>query len=132
MDNNVQGLLDVSMERLKELVDANTVVGTPIQAAEGTVLIPVSKVSYGFAAGGSDFASKSGKTPFGGGSGAGVNVTPIGFLVIADGDVRMVHVSGKPDAADKLIDLVPDVIHKVSDIFSKKKDKKNTAAETAE
>lgn len=77
-NNNVQNLLGVSMEKIKEMADANTVIGNPVTTPDGTVLIPVSKVSYGFASGGSDLPSKTGSGLFGGGSGAGINITPGG------------------------------------------------------
>ena len=122
-NNSVQGLLGASMEKIKEMVDANTVIGTPINAADGTILIPVSRISYGFASGGSDLPNKANAELFGGGSGAGINITPVAFLVIANGDVRLLSVSAKPDATDKLVNLVPDVVDKISGAFSKKKEK---------
>ncbi len=121
--NNVQGLLGASMEKIKEMVDANTVVGTPITAPDGTILIPVSRISYGFAAGGSDLPNKSNADLFGGGSGAGINITPIAFLVIGGGDVRLLQLVAKPDATDRLVNLVPDVVDKISALFHKDKDK---------
>ena len=124
-NNNVQNLLGVSMEKIKEMADANTVIGNPVTTPDGTVLIPVSKVSYGFASGGSDLPSKTGSGLFGGGSGAGINITPVAFLVIANGDVRLLSVSAKPDTTDKLVNLVPDVVDKISGAFSKKKEKRN-------
>ena len=122
-NNSVQGLLGASMEKIKEMVDANTVIGTPINAADGTILIPVSRISYGFASGGSDLPNKANAELFGGGSGAGINITPVAFLVIANGDVRLLSVSAKPDTTDKLVNLVPDVVDKISGAFSKKKEK---------
>lgn len=122
-NNNVQNLLGVSMEKIKEMADANTVIGNPVTTPDGTVLIPVSKVSYGFASGGSDLPSKTSSGLFGGGSGAGINITPVAFLVIANGDVRLLSVSAKPDTTDKLVNLVPDVVDKISGAFSKKKEK---------
>ena len=114
-NNNVQNLLGVSMEKIKEMTDANTVIGNPVTTPDGTVLIPVS--------GGSDLPSKTGSGLFGGGSGAGINITPVAFLVIANGDVRLLSVSAKPDTTDKLVNLVPDVVDKISGAFSKKKEK---------
>ena len=95
-NNSVQGLLGASMEKIKEMVDANTVIGTPINAADGTILIPVSRISYGFASGGSDLPNKANAELFGGGSGAGINITPIAFLVIANGDVKLLQLVSKP------------------------------------
>lgn len=129
--NNVQGLLGASMDKIKEMVDANTVVGTPITAPDGTILIPVSRISYGFASGGSDLPNKTNAELFGGGSGAGINITPIAFLVIGNGEVKLLQLVAKPDATDRLVNLVPDVVDKVSALFQKDK-KKDASAETQE
>lgn len=134
MEKKVEGLLGVSMEKIREMADANAVIGDPITTPDGTMLIPVSKVSYGFAGGGSDLPNKANADLFGGGSGAGINITPVAFLVIADGDVRLLHVVSKPDATDKIVNLVPDLVDKVSGLFTKKKDKETaeTTVESAE
>lgn len=124
MDHQVQNLLGVSMDKIKEMVDNNTVVGDPITTPDGTVLIPVSKVSYGFAAGGSDIPSKNNSGLFGGGSGAGINVTPVAFIVVSKGETRLLHIVSKPDSADKVVNLVPELVDKISDLFAKKKEKK--------
>ena len=124
-ENKVNNLLGASMDKIKEMVDVNTVVGDPITTPDGTTVIPVSRVSYGFAGGGTDLPSKAqpDKGLFAGGSGAGINITPVAFLVIANGDVRLLSVSAKPDTTDKLVNLVPDVVDKISGAFSKKKEK---------
>jgi len=127
MDNkSVQGVLDVSMDKIKGMVDANTVVGAPIVTGDGTTLLPVSKVSYGFAAGGSDLPSKSPKDVFGGGSGAGITVTPVAFIVISPiGEVTSLSIVSKPDSGDRIVNLVPELVDKVAGLFKKdKKDKK--------
>ena len=128
-NNSVQGLLGASMEKIKEMVDANTVIGTPINAADGTILIPVSRISYGFASGGSDLPNKPNAELFGGGSGAGINITPIAFLVIANGDVKLLQLVSKPDSTDRLVNLVPDLVDKVTGLFKKDKDKEKTEGE---
>ncbi len=121
MANNVEGLMGVSVEKIREMVDANTVIGTPIMLDGGITLIPVSKVSYGFASGGSDLPAKSSGDLFGGGAGAGINLTPVAFLTIKDGEINLLPVVSKPDTIDRAISLVPEVI----DRFTKrKKDKK--------
>lgn len=121
MVNNVEGLMGVSTEKIREMVDANTVIGTPITLADGITLIPVSKVSYGFASGGSDLPSKGDNDLFGGGAGAGINLTPVAFLTIKDGEINLLPVVSKPDTIDRAISLVPEMI----DRFTKrKKDKK--------
>jgi len=120
MNNNVEGLMGVSVDKIRELVDANTVVGTPMVIADGVTIIPVSKVSYGFASGGSDLPSKSSSDLFGGGAGAGINITPVAFLTIKDGEINLLPVVSKPDTVDRLVSLVPDAVNKVSDLFKKK------------
>ena len=123
MNNNVQGLMGVSVDKIRELVDANTVIGAPISVGDGTTIIPVSKVSYGFASGGSDFPSKSNAELFGGGAGAGIKITPVAFLVVKDGDVNLLPVISSPDTVDRLVSLVPETISKIADLFKKKEDK---------
>ncbi len=130
MENNhpIHELMDTTMQKIREMVDANTIVGAPIQAGEVT-LIPVSRLSFGFASGGSDFNTKNQKPDqnncFGGGSGAGVNVIPVAFLVIKGDSVRLLPVTPPANTTvDRLVELVPEVIEKVSDfVESKKADK---------
>jgi sporulation protein YtfJ len=120
----IGNLMEVTMSKIREMVDVNTIVGTPIQAGEVTI-IPVSKVSFGFASGGSDFATKNqpaGKdNAFGGGSGAGVNINPIGFLVVRGSDVKMLPIA-VPAAtpADRVIEMVPGIVEKISEMIPKK------------
>jgi sporulation protein YtfJ len=110
------------MEKIKEMVDVNTVVGNPIALPDGITLIPVSKISCGFAGGGSDLPSKNeNKELFGGGSGVGVNITPVAFIVVNNGDVRMMPVVSKPDTNDGIVNMIPDVIDKVGGLFKKDK-----------
>lgn len=125
MNNNVEGLMGVSVDKIRELVDANTVIGTPIALGDGITLIPVSKVSYGFASGGSDLPSKSNADLFGGGAGAGINITPVAFLTVKDGEINLLPVVSKPDTVDRLVSLVPDAVNKVSDLFTKKDEKED-------
>ena len=122
MNNNVEGLMGVSVEKIREMVDANTVVGTPIAMGDGVTIIPVSKISYGFASGGSDLPSKNSSDLFGGGAGAGINITPVAFLTIKDGEINLLPVVSKPDTADRIISMVPDVVNKISDLTKKKED----------
>lgn len=122
MNNNVEGLMGVSVDKIRELVDANTVVGTPIAVGDGVTIIPVSKVSYGFASGGSDLPSKSSSDLFGGGAGAGINITPVAFLTVKDGEINLLPVVSKPDTVDRLVSLVPDAVNKISELAKKKKD----------
>jgi len=112
----IEGLMKTAMESIKEMVDVNTVVGDPVETPDGTVVIPVSRVALGFAAGGGEFEINKGSDesvyPFGGGSGAGVSVQPVGFLVISAGQVRLLPVDANV-IADRLIDLAPQVLEKI-------------------
>ncbi len=119
MANQVEGLMGVSVEKIRQMVDANTVVGSPIALPDGTTIIPVSKVSYGFASGGSDLPTKNPQELFGGGAGAGINITPVAFLIIKNGETNLLPVVSKPDTADRLVSMVPDLV----DIFTSKKKK---------
>ena len=125
MENNknthLSGLMQSTMEKVHEMVDTNTIVGQPITTPDGVTLIPVSKVSYGFASGGSDFNLKT-KEGFGGGNGAGIKIDPIGFLVIKEGVVRMINVTPPAsNTVDRLIDLVPQVMDRVDAFVEKQK-----------
>ena len=122
MNNNVEGLMGVSVEKIREMVDANTVIGTPIVMGDGVTIIPVSKISYGFASGGSDLPTKSSSDLFGGGAGAGINITPVAFLTVKDGEINLLPVVSKPDTMDRLVSLVPDAVNKISELTKKKKD----------
>lgn len=125
MEHPIGNLMNITMDKIKQMVDANTIIGDPITSADGTLIIPVSKISYGFAAGGSDLPTKKeNKDCFGGGSGAGVTIQPIAFLTVYQGDVRLISVNGGGDGLDKLVSMVPDVVDKVKGFFkNKKKDK---------
>ncbi len=123
-ENKVNKLLGVSMDKIKEMVDVNTVIGDPINTPDGTTIIPVSRVSYGFGAGGSDLPSKNQPAGglFAGGSGAGITVQPIAFLVISNGNVRMMQVEPYVSSMDRIVATVPDVVDKITDFFNKKKE----------
>ncbi len=131
MNHAIQGLMDSAMNNIKSMVDVDTVVGDAVDCGSGTVVIPISTVSFGFGAGGSDFAPKSGSAVsekmFGGGCGGGASVKPAGFLVVSNGNVRYLPVAGGASALDKIVDLMPDMLDKlnktVNDIKSKKKAK---------
>ena len=118
MSQTLPNMLESTIAKIREMVDVNSVIGNPITTADGVTIIPVSKVSVGFGGGGSDFVSKNVNhqdNPFGGDAGGGVKVTPIAFLVIKDGSVRMLPVAAPANTtADRLVEMVPDVLDKVS------------------
>lgn len=123
-EHPIQGLMDTTMQKIKEMIDVNTIIGDAIKVNEEITIIPVSKVGFGFAAGGSDFPSKTPKDLFGGGSGAGVSIQPLAFLVVNNGSVSVLQMDGSDNPGDKFINMVPEVIEKISVLFSKDKDKK--------
>ncbi len=144
-EHPINGMMDLSMEKIREMADANTIVGTPITAPDGTMLIPISKVSLGFATGGADFGGHEKETEkkdstvtdrksnFGGGAGAGVNITPIAFMVFPpDGNFRMMPI-GVPasTAVDRAVDLLPDVLQRIQDFITKLQKDKEAKAEKA-
>ena len=127
MSKNLPNMLENTIAKIRELVDVNSVIGDPITTVDGITLIPISKVSVGFGGGGSDYVSKNAnkqENPFGGGAGGGVSVTPIAFLIIKDGNVRMMPVAAPANTtADRLVEMIPDTLDKVSafiDSHSKK------------
>jgi len=126
MENRqISELLETTMQKMREMIDANTIVGEPITTSDGITLIPVSKVSLGFTGGGTDFAKKNEqKHGFGGGVGAGVNITPVAFLVAKGNDVDILYVTPTAmTSVDRIIETVPDVIDKITDFFEKNKEK---------
>ena len=116
-------LMETTMSKIREMVDVNTIVGTPITCADGATIIPISKVSYGFASGGSDLPAKVEKDLFGGGSGAGISIQPVAFLVILNGEVKLMQLSIDASTPNALINLVPDVMEKISGFMSSRNGK---------
>lgn len=124
MSEKLPNMLQSTIEKIKEMVDVNSVIGTPIQTPDGVTIIPVSKVSVGFAGGGSDYASKKpgGAEGFGGGSGGGVKVTPLCFLIVKDGNVRMMSVPTPANStADRIVEMLPDTLDKISAFLDERK-----------
>ena len=119
-EKNLEGLLNVSLENIKGLVDSNSIIGSPITTPDGTTIIPVSKVSFGFASGGSDFPTSSPKDMFGGGSGGGVTIQPMAFLVIKGESVRMIQLADKNNISERLANMVPDAVDTISSLISKR------------
>ena len=131
--SSAAGILESTIEKVKDLVNVSTIIGEPIKVDGGVTIIPVSKVTYGFASGGSDFPSKSNKDIFGGGGGAGVTILPVAFLVIdAYGNVDVKHITAFDNAAERIVGLVPEMFDKVSNAVNKAKMDKavNTAMES--
>jgi len=126
-DHPIQGLMQTAMQSIKDMVDVNTIVGDAVETPDGSVIIPVSRVAFGFAAGGGEYNTNSDRSgqneteiPFGGGSGAGVSVKPVGFLVVGHGDVRLLPVEGNA-YVDRLIDAAPQLIQQLQSLIGSNK-----------
>lgn len=119
-DNNLKNLMDTTMDKLKGMVNADVITGTPMVVGNIT-LIPVSKVAYGLATGGSDFESKSQSELFGGGGGAGVTISPIAFIAINGDNVKMLPVYNEVTNFEKAVSMAPEIIDKAKELFSKDK-----------
>lgn len=115
-ENQLNGFLGVTMDKIKEMVDVNTVIGDPIPTQDGTTVIPISRVSYGFASGGTDLPSKAqpNKGLFAGGSGAGITITPIAFLAVKNGGVRILQIEPYFSPVDRALEKIPDVMDKLN------------------
>ena len=133
-EHTIQGFMGVTMDKVREMVDANTVIGDPVRTDDGTVILPVSKITFGFASGGSDFEGKNAanKDLFGGGGGAGVSVIPVAFLVIQNGNVRTIQLSSGNNTMDRALTMLPELVDRLSDLInSGKKDDKNKTSDPA-
>ena len=130
MSQNVPTMLENTITRIREMLDANTVVGTPITTPDGVTIIPVSKISVGFGCGGSDFVSKNNnrhENPFGGGAGGGVKVSPVAFLVVKEGSVRMIPMAEPANTTvDRVVEMIPDTLDKICAFLDSKKAKTET------
>jgi sporulation protein YtfJ len=135
-EHPIEGLMKTAMESIKDMVDVNTIVGDAVQAPDGTVIIPISRVSFGFAAGGGEYnqcciveeddegddgetAKKNGKYPFAGGSGAGVSINPVAFMVVGQEQIKLLPVNVN-SSVDKILDMIPDLINKANEAIKKK------------
>lgn len=123
MEKKVSELLGVTMAKVKEMVDVDAVIGTPVTVGDLT-LIPVSKVTYGFAGGGSDLPTKSSKELFGGGSGAGITVTPIAFITVQNERVNVLPLVTQPTAVDSLVSKLPGAIDQISSDLARRREEK--------
>ncbi|SFE67956.1 GerW family sporulation protein [Alteribacillus iranensis] len=130
-DHPIEGLMRTAMENLKDMVDVNTIVGEPVETPDGSVIIPVTRVGFGFAAGGSQFTSDrqndtSADYPFGGGSGGGVSITPIAFLVVSGAGVKMVHLDENTHLYEKLLEFTPQVVEKIQEMMKGRNSNSNS------
>lgn len=128
MSQSLPNMLENTIAKIREMVDVNSVVGEPITTPDGVTIIPISKISVGFGGGGSDFVSKNvnhHENPFGGGVGAGVKVTPVAFLIVKEGNVRMLPVAAPANTtADRLVEMVPDTLDKIAAFVDSRMEKK--------
>ena len=121
--NRLNDMMGSAMEKVRQMVDTNTIVGQPITTPDGVTLIPISKVSIGFGSGGGDYG-KPAKDGFGGGAAAGVKIDPVAFLIIKDGITRVMPVAVPPvTTVDRIVEMVPDIMDKVEKYFDKKEEK---------
>lgn len=130
VEHPIQGLMKAAMENLKEMVDVNTIVGEPVPTADGGVVLTVSKVAFGFGAGGSDFEvsngqQSNGNPAFGGGSAGGVSITPVAFLVVNKDGVNILHLQNATHLAEKVIEMAPQTIDKIQSMFQKNNQQSN-------
>ena len=128
MSQSLPNMLENTIAKIREMVDVNSVVGDPITTPDGVTIIPVSKISVGLGGGGSDFVSKNAnrhENPFGGGVGAGVKVTPVAFLIVKEGSVRMIPVATPANTtADRIVEMVPDTLDKIASFIDSRLEKK--------
>ena len=122
-EHPIQGLMNITMDKVRQMADANTIIGKPIKTDDGTTIIPVSRISLGFGTGGSDFDGKNSanKELFGGGSGAGVSIRPVAFLVIKDGMVRTVQLADPSNSIDRALNMLPELVDKLVSLIPDKK-----------
>ena len=125
-EQSASGILGTSIEKIKDLVDVSTIIGEPIKISDSIQIIPVSKVTYGFASGGTDFPSKNNQELFGGGGGAGITITPVAFLVVNNGNVSVKYINAAEGSVERVIGMVPDLVDKASDVINQLKNKDNT------
>ena len=128
-EHPIQGLMNVTMDKIRQMADSNTIIGKPIKTDDGTTILPVSRISFGFASAGTDFDGKNAanKDLFGGGSGAGVNIQPVAFLVVKDGCVRTIQLSDGSNTVDRALTMLPELVEKLTTLV--KKDGKTPAEE---
>ncbi|WP_121615148.1 GerW family sporulation protein [Virgibacillus halodenitrificans] len=133
-EHPIQGLMTTAMENLKDMVEVNTIIGDPVESPDGSMIIPVSKVGFGFAAGGSEFRASASQgdseaaLPFGGGSGGGVSITPVAFLVVSKNGIKMVHLDQHTHIYEKMLHSAPQVVEKIQQILKETSNKNKQAS----
>ncbi|MGM8213601.1 GerW family sporulation protein [Virgibacillus sp. W0430] len=128
-EHPIQGLMTTAMENLKDMIEVNTIIGDPVKSPDGSLIIPVSRLGVGFAAGGSEFNTQSNgdsetndsMLPFGGGSGGGVSINPVAFLIVNDKGVNIIHIDENTHIYEKMIESAPQVVEKVQQFFQNDK-----------
>ena len=120
-EHAINGLMGVTMDKIRELVDSNTIIGNPINMDGGVTILPVSKVTFGVATGGSAFSGKGNKDLFGGGTGAGVTVSPVAFLVVKGGNVRTIQLADANNSLERAITMLPELVDKLGELLRKEK-----------
>ena len=120
----VNKIMESTLDKMREMVDVSTIIGEPMVTGD-TTLIPVSKVSYGFTSGGTDLPSKQNNELFGGAGGGGISITPVAFIVIQNGTVRLMQINNYNSSADRAIAMIPELIDKVSELVNVKKDEQS-------
>lgn len=133
MAHPIEGIMGISMDKIREMVDVNTIIGDPVASPDGTTIIPVSKVAFGFASGGSDLPAQAAER-FAGGSGAGITIKPVAFIVIkTDGNVQLLEIGGKNSSPlDSVVEAIPGLIEKIKGMMADKKAEKEAAGKTDE
>ena len=131
--NSISAMMEASMGKIREMVDSNTVVGEPIVTADGVTLIPVSRLSFGVACGGSDFATKGSASNFGGGGASSAKVEPVAFLVVRGDSVRLISVDPPvANTVDRIVDAVPEVMDRVTAFIQQQQERKDKKAEQSD
>lgn len=131
----IEGLMNTTMNSLKDMIDVNTIVGDPVQSPDGLIIIPISKVSFGFASGGTEFNInkkndidiQQDKLPFGGGSGAGVSLQPVAFIVVGNNQMKLLPVDENSSALNNLFDFMSKLANDLKETLNKKKNDENKA-----
>ena len=125
-EQSASGILGTSIEKIKDLVDVSTIIGEPIRISDTLQVIPVSKVTYGFASGGTDFPSKNNQELFGGGGGAGITISPVAFLVVNNGNVTVRYINAAEGSVERVIGMVPDIVDKATEVIGQLTNKDKT------